>query len=198
LTDVSGVYWSGVTAVSGLSRTLSVNVIAGSYRMTSQFSTYWYGYWGDVTMNHWSQIDHDITSLTGIDNDTAMSISWQNSGIGAQSSSLISFLIRSGNHYVDKPILSILGEPDAILVGSSIGSHVFIWDSIPTSLMNISPIIASDISNITLVASDHLPNIDEIGGSLTTGLCVTVIASVTDTPRKSALATASAVASLWL
>jgi hypothetical protein len=107
-------------------------------------------------------------------------------------------LIRSGNHYVDKPILSILGELDAILVGCSFGIHVFIWDSILTSLMNIHTIIAGDISNITLVASDHLPNIDEIGGSLTTGLCVTVIASVTDAPRKSALATAPAAASLWV
>jgi hypothetical protein len=64
--------------------------------------------------------------------------------------------------------------------------------------MRIYTIIAGDISNITLVASDHLPDVDEIGGSLTTGLCVTFIASVTDVPRKSTLATASAVASLWL
>jgi hypothetical protein len=146
-----------------------VNVIAGSYRMTSQLPTYWYGYWGDVTTNYWSQIDHDITRLTGIDNNTAVSISWQNVGIGVRSSPSISFLIRSGNHYVDKPILRIHGEPDAVPVGSSIGIHVFIWDSIPTSLMNIYTIIAGDILNITLVASDHLPNVDEIGGSLTTG-----------------------------
>jgi hypothetical protein len=82
LTDVSGVYWSDVTLISGLSRTFSMTIIAGSYPRTSQPSTYWYGYWGDVTTNYWSQIDHDITSLTGI--DTAMSISWQNVGIGAQ------------------------------------------------------------------------------------------------------------------
>jgi hypothetical protein len=42
LNEVSCFDWPDVAIVSGLSSTLSADVIAGDYPMTSQLSTYWY------------------------------------------------------------------------------------------------------------------------------------------------------------
>jgi hypothetical protein len=75
LNDVSGIYWPGVTIVSGLLLTLSVNVLAGDYPVTSQLSTDWYGYWGPIPTHNWNQIGNDISGV--IELDAAMSISWQ-------------------------------------------------------------------------------------------------------------------------
>jgi hypothetical protein len=149
LSDSLGVYWSGVTNVSESFRTLSLNVIAGNYPLTSNLTRYWYGFYELVSENYWNQVETD--GILGT--DVAMAVSWQGINIGGGSWSNIGFILRSGNHYPEKPVLMVKNRP--LLIGSSLLVDLSVVDRFPTSVFKLFVVVDGDLSAIALVASEQ-------------------------------------------
>jgi hypothetical protein len=95
LPEGQGIYWTGVYN----SFEYRINVIGRSYPLVSNISAYWFGYFGYVYDNYWSQTDRPSIW----DQDVGFALSWQNISVPSTHRTSLSAMFRSGGHFNEQP-----------------------------------------------------------------------------------------------
>jgi hypothetical protein len=76
-------------------------VVGYGYPLVSDIMTFWYGRFGDMAVNYWSQTTGPYLESQNV----AMSFSWQGISVKTHGSTCISVLFRSGHHFTNRPIV---------------------------------------------------------------------------------------------
>jgi hypothetical protein len=83
-----------------------------------------------------------------------MAFSWQDISVPGAGSTSLSVIFRSGNHYIDKPLLrDITGTTGP----SSFSCQFTVADSVPGAVLSIYLVLGQDVAGITLIASNLAP-----------------------------------------
>jgi hypothetical protein len=150
----NGLYWSGEYLAAGY----RLNVVSGNDCPLTlpPISSYWFGPFYELLANRWNQTTESFYS-----GDVGVAWSWQGISVPALGSAIRSVLLRSGNHYTDKPTLSILGgsEPPRVPIGGSFTIIFLVTDPIATSVLKIFVVYAGDVSDATLVIGQVNQNV---------------------------------------
>jgi hypothetical protein len=144
LPSAGGLYWGG--EAEGL--LLRLNVIGRNYPLVSDLATFWFGPFRDIPSNWWNQTSETAFSGT----DVGMSFSWQRISVPPSDFACLSVIFRSGNHYVDQPVLTDLVASSEWVPASGSFSVMFsVSDPVPGSDISIFLVVDQDIAGITLV-----------------------------------------------
>jgi hypothetical protein len=142
-----GMYWGGESG----NLSLRLNVIGRHYPLVSHLTTFWFGPFRDIASNWWNQTS--ATVFSGI--NVGMAFSWQNISVLGNDFACLSVIFRSGNHYVDQPVLTNLAaSSESVSVLSSFSVRFSVSDPVPGSSIRVYLVIDQDIAGITLVETN--------------------------------------------
>jgi hypothetical protein len=147
-----GFYWDGISRGAEY----RISVIGRHYPLVSNISTFWFGDLWDLSSHYWSQ----TTAMDEEGPDLGIAFSWQNVLIPSSRCICVSVVFRSGDHFVDQPLLGSITNTGltVVAVSSSLSVQVPIFDPIAGSLLTV-----------LVVADDDLFTLRAVGSNLTSG-----------------------------